>query len=48
MGIQYRHEKKEVLWDSSLNQLHDLNMEQYISIQVYYCKTYIEDTYIVI
>ena len=45
-GIQYRHEKKETLWDSSLNRLHDLNMEQYISIKVCYCKTYIADTYV--
>ena len=44
-GIQYRHEKKEMLRDSSLNRLHNLNMEQYTSIKVCYCKTYIADTY---
>ena len=34
-GIQYRHEKKEdIKRDSSQNQLHVLNIEQYISIKV--------------
>ena len=37
--------KRKMLWDSSQNQLHDLNMEQYISIKVCYCKIYITDTY---
>ena len=45
-GIQYRHDKKrKMLWDSSQNRWHDLNMEQYISIKVCYCKIYIADTY---
>ena len=30
-----------MLWDSSQNQLHDLNIEQCISIKVCYCKIYI-------
>ena len=38
--------KRKMLPDSFLNQSHDLNMEQYISIKVCYCKTYIADTYI--
>ena len=45
-GIQYRCEKRKILWDLSLNQLFDLNMEQYISIKVCYCKAHIADTYI--
>ena len=44
-GIQYRHETKKTVWDLFQNQMHDLNMEQYISIKVCYCKIYIADTY---
>ena len=44
IGIQYRHEKKEDVTGSFLNRLPDLNMEQYFSIKVCYCKTYITDT----
>ena len=36
--------KRKMLWDSFLSQLPDRNMEQYISIKVCYCKTYITDT----
>ena len=44
-GIQYRLRKRKMLRDSSQNRLHNLNMEQYISIKVCYCKIYIADTY---
>ena len=32
--------KRKMLWDSSQNRLHILNMDQYISIMVCYCKIY--------
>ena len=43
-GIGMR--KRKILQASFLNRLLDQNMEQYISIKVCYCKTYIADTYI--
>ena len=43
-GTQYRHRKKEDVTESTQNQLHDLNMEQYISIKVCHCKIYIANT----
>ena len=44
-GIQYRHEKRKMSRDSFQNRSHILNMEQYISIKVCYCKIYIADIY---